>query len=74
MPEEQEKNRGVVESAGEGIVTFNEYGKIESFNEAAETMFSWQASEVIGMPFRNLVISPEQDVWDLLSCPIGTRE
>ncbi len=46
-------------------MTFNEYGKIETFNEAAEAMFSWQASEVIGMPFRNLVISPEQDMWDI---------
>ena len=65
LPEDREKIRAVVASAGEGIVTFNEYGEIETFNEAAEAMFSWQASEVIGMPFRNLVISPEQDMWDI---------
>ncbi len=65
VPEDRENIRTVVASAGEGIVTFNDCGKIETFNEAAEAMFSWQASEVIGMPFRNLIISPEQDVWDI---------
>ena len=63
-PEDDEKIRAVVASVGEGIVTFDEYGIIESFNEAAEEMFSCQASEVIGKPFRNLIISSEQDSCD----------
>ena len=63
-PKDRQKLPAVVASEGEGIVTFNEDGKIETFNEAAEAMFSWQASEVIGRPFRNLVVSAEQDGWD----------
>ena len=64
-PKDRQKLPAVVASEGEGIVTFNEDGKIETFNEAAEAMFSWQASEVIGRPFRNLVNFSEQDGWDL---------
>jgi PAS domain S-box-containing protein len=63
--EDEEKIRAVVACAGEGIMTFNEYGTIESFNEAAEAMFSCQASEVIGTPFGNLLISSERDECDL---------
>lgn len=68
---DREKIRGFVASGGEGIVTFNEYGKIKTFNETAEAMFSCQASEVIGRPFRNLVVPPEQDVWDLFVLSYG---
>jgi PAS domain S-box-containing protein len=64
LPEDEEKIRAVVASAGEGIVTFNEYGIIETFNEAAEVMFSCQASEVLGMPFRYLFVSSEQEACD----------
>jgi len=64
FPEDEEKIRAVVASVGEGIVTFDEYGMIETFNEAAEEMFSCQASEVIGTPFRDLFISSERDACD----------
>jgi PAS domain S-box-containing protein len=64
LPEDEEKIWAVVASAGEGIVTFNEYGIIETFNEAAEVMFSCQASEVLGMPFRYLFVSSEQEACD----------
>jgi PAS domain S-box-containing protein len=65
LPQDEAKLRAVIACAGEGIVTFDEYGTIETFNETAEAMFSWQASEVIGMPFRSLFISSEHDACDL---------
>ena len=76
LPQDDVKLRAVIDCAGEGIVTFDEYGTIETFNEKAEAMFSWQASEVIGMPFRSLFISSEQDACDqflLTYRPLGVK-
>ncbi len=41
-------HRAVVENAAEGIVTFGLDGTIRAFNNAAETMFGWRASEIVG--------------------------
>ena len=64
LSEDEEKIRAVVASAGKGIMTFNEYGTIETFNETAEAMFSCQAADVIGKPFNTLFILLEQDTCD----------
>lgn len=72
----EEKIRTLIASAGEGIVTFDEYGTIETFNEAAEALFACRASEVIGMPFRNLFIPAEQNACDLFLLtyrPMGVK-
>ena len=42
MQDKEATIRAIVASAGEGIVTFNEYSHIETFNETAESMFLYQ--------------------------------
>ncbi|MDR4492939.1 MAG: PAS domain S-box protein [Nitrospirales bacterium] len=58
------KIRAIVASAGEGIVTFNEFGLIESFNETAGKMFGYKEKEVLGKPFHLLMTSDELENWD----------
>ncbi|MGD9850053.1 MAG: PAS domain S-box protein [Nitrospirales bacterium] len=58
------KIRAIVSSAGEGIVTFNEFGLIESFNETAEQMFGYMEKEVLGRPVHLLMVSDELENWD----------
>ena len=57
-------SRAIVASAGEGIVTFNEYSTIETFNEAAESMFLYQKDEIIGQPFQTLFVSSDHNPCD----------
>ncbi len=62
--ENEEKNRVIVASAGEGIVTFNESSIIETFNETAEAMFLYAMKEIIGEPFQTLLASSDQTACD----------
>ncbi len=57
-------SRAIVASAGEGIVTFNEYSIIETFNETAESMFLYQKDEIIGKPFQALLVLSAQNSCD----------
>ena len=56
--------RAIVASAGEGIVTFNEYAIIETFNETAESMFLYRMEEIIGKPFQSLFVSSDHNTCD----------
>ncbi|MDQ1508708.1 MAG: hypothetical protein QOG50_552, partial [Actinomycetota bacterium] len=47
--------RAVVENAAEGILTVSPDGTIGSFNGAAEAMFGWTASEIVGQPVASIV-------------------
>ncbi len=47
--------RMVMESVGDGIITMNEAGLIESFNAAASTIFGYAADEVIGTNLTRLM-------------------
>ena len=48
-------HRAVVENAAEGILTVGVDGTIRSFNAAAEAMFGWTATEILGQPVAMLV-------------------
>jgi PAS domain S-box-containing protein len=47
--------RTVVENVGEGIITLDEHGDIESFNRAASSIFGYAAQEVIGTNIQRLM-------------------
>ncbi len=52
------RQRAVLETAAEGIIIVDPRGRIESFNKAAELIFSHSADEVIQKPFTSL-LTPE---------------
>jgi diguanylate cyclase (GGDEF)-like protein/PAS domain S-box-containing protein len=43
-------HRAVIENAAEGIYTIDADGMVLSFNAAAEAIFGWKASEIVGRP------------------------
>lgn len=53
----QERLETILDNAAEGIVTFDENGVLESFNHAAEKLFGYDESEVVGKEL-TLVIPP----------------
>jgi len=48
----------VVDSVGEGIITVDEQGRIETFNRAASEIFGYSAPEVIGASIQVLMPEP----------------
>jgi diguanylate cyclase (GGDEF)-like protein/PAS domain S-box-containing protein len=56
--EKELRIRSVVDSIGEGIITLNEHGIIESFNAAASHIFGYAPAEIIGQNIQ-LLIPPE---------------
>ncbi len=44
----QERLQTVLDNAGEGIITFDEDGRIEGFNNAAEHLFGWNETDILG--------------------------
>jgi len=59
LADETLRNHTIIQHAIDGIVTINQDGIIQSFNPAAERLFGYSASEVIG---RNVkILMPELD-------------
>ena len=50
--------RSIVESAVDGIIVIDDRGRIEAFNPAAERLFGYSASEVIGQNVNVLMPAP----------------
>ena len=48
----------ILDNTAEGIITFDERGMIEGFNQSSEKLFGWVEDEVIGTSIA-LLISPE---------------
>lgn len=51
----QQRLQTVLDNAGEGIVTFDNAGRIEGFNKAAERLFGWTEREVLHKSFGTLI-------------------
>jgi PAS domain S-box-containing protein len=49
------RTRSIVETAGDGIITLDERGVIETFNRAAERIFGSRAADVIGRSYPELI-------------------
>ena len=64
----ESRQRAVLETAAEGIITVDPAGKIESFNKAAESIFACRAEDVLNTPFANLLSA--EDAANFLS-PFG---
>ncbi|MFZ5876708.1 MAG: bifunctional diguanylate cyclase/phosphodiesterase [Nitrospirota bacterium] len=56
--------RSIVTSSADGIVTIDERGIVDSFNPAAERLFGYPASEVVGRNVSMLMIEPDRSAHD----------
>ncbi|MHB8455627.1 MAG: EAL domain-containing protein [Acidiferrobacterales bacterium] len=64
LHESEMHTRALLDSVGDGIIAIHEDGKISLFNPAAERMFGYSGSEVIGKNVRLLMPEPERSQHD----------
>ena len=65
--ENEQRLKVVIDNAGDGIIIFNKFGVVQSFNAAAETIFGYPSREAVG---RNIA----EFVPGLLEMGIGERD
>lgn len=46
---------GLIQSVSEAIISFSQDGRILTWNAAAESMYGWSRSEIVGHPFQKIV-------------------
>ncbi|MDP6445275.1 MAG: PAS domain S-box protein, partial [Pirellulaceae bacterium] len=61
LKQSEKRVRAIVDSAFDAIITVDERGAIESFNPAAEKMFGYKASEVLGAEVNVLMANQYAD-------------
>ncbi len=60
----QENLRAVIDNIAEGIITSDEQGNILTFNPAAEIIFGWKASEILGKNVSTLMSTQDKEGHD----------
>ena len=58
LQESESRNRAIVETAADGIITIDENGIVWTFNQAAERMFGYRYNDVIGRDVKMLMPEP----------------
>jgi PAS domain S-box-containing protein len=58
LREKERRLKAILENAGDGIITIDIHGDIESFNVAAERMFGYSQSDVLGENVKMLMDEP----------------
>lgn len=58
--------QAVMRTAADAIITLNEEAKIESFNEAAERIFGYTYTEVVGEPVFALIPPRQRSRWETI--------
>ena len=58
LRQSQQRSRAIVETAMDGLITMDHEGRIVDFNAAAEQIFGYRGSEVIGQPLADIIIPP----------------
>ncbi len=64
LPEREVLLRAILKTSPDGLITIDEGGIIQSFNPAAERMFSYDAAEVIGRNVSCLMPTPYREEHD----------
>ncbi|CAN5342860.1 N/A [soil metagenome] len=64
LRESEAKARAILDTAVDGIITIDHRGMIKSFNRAAEQLFGYRASEVLGKNVSILMPEPYQSEHD----------
>ncbi|MBT7487629.1 MAG: PAS domain S-box protein [Rhodospirillales bacterium] len=64
LREQQDRLQGILDTVVDGIITITERGHIDSFNKAAESIFGYEADEVIGKNIKILMPNPHQENHD----------
>jgi diguanylate cyclase (GGDEF)-like protein/PAS domain S-box-containing protein len=57
----QERLQAVLDNTAEGIITFDESGRIETWNHAARRLFGWDEDEILGSSIARLIVSETRD-------------
>jgi PAS domain S-box-containing protein len=64
LKENADRYRAIVDTAVDAIIVADRFGKIESFNRAAEMIFCYSAQEVVGRNIKELMPDPYQSNHD----------
>ncbi len=65
LRDSEAKSRAILETTVDAIITIDARGTVESFNQAAEKIFGYEAEEVVGRNIKMLMPEPYQSEHDM---------
>jgi PAS domain-containing protein len=60
LREAEARTRRILDTAADGIITFDDHGRIESFNQAADCMLGYAVGEAVGQDIRSVIEAPAE--------------